>query len=264
MPYQESQVFDTPDDTQVIWRYMTLSKLVWVLKKGKLHFHKVNEFDDPFEASVPRAYFEFRKRAIEEMEVDTDLYFDAMVESAEAFNHLWCANCWHGNDDGESAAMWEKYDERAVAITSTVGKMKSALENCEKRIYITQMEYLDFDSGFNEIDDGDKATIGRILHRAGGPDNLIRHMMKRKEYQHENEVRALTMHGEDWTEEGWDSGIDIGVDVDKLINDICISPYAPEWLAEAVEHLVEDSTYDLDIGDVKRSKLDGEPYHLWR
>jgi hypothetical protein len=268
MPYTETDLFLPPQDEQAeMWRYMSFAKLTWILDKSKLHFHKPSQFADPFEGSVPKSYYELRKYAmkeeLEDSNWDIDKYMESMKQAAKMHNQMICANCWHSNSR-ESAAMWDRYDGRAVAIVSSVENLKSALEPIDKPVYLHEIDYVDFDAGADEITLRDKSIIDGILDRAGGPNMHLPYMLKRIEYSHENEVRAITYHGEDWEEDGWDSGVDLTVDVEDLINRVQISPHAPDWLSSSVEFTMDNCCHDLDRSLVFESALDDDPVYMGR
>jgi hypothetical protein len=43
-------------DTTRLWRYMTLSRFLWMLNESKLYFSKLAEFtEDPYEGTLPKA-----------------------------------------------------------------------------------------------------------------------------------------------------------------------------------------------------------------
>lgn len=267
MPFKEANLFDPPHDDAEIWRYTSFAKLAWILEESKLHFHKAAEFADPFEGSVPKSYYELRKAAmedeLEDKDWEIDRYLESMEHAAKMEHQLICANCWHYNTR-ESAAMWDRYDNRSIAIVSTVGDLKSSLERIDKDVYIHSIDYVDFDAGMNEMSERDKSVLARILKRADGPNSFLPFMLKRIEYSDENEVRAITHHGEDWEEDGWDSGTDLSINVDKLINRVHLSPHSPDWLSSSVEFAIDNCSHDLDRNIIFESALDQNPVYMGR
>lgn len=56
MPYKKSDLFKTPDDKQVIWRYMNYDKFIDLLEKQALYFFnllKYRNLGDPQEGDLP-------------------------------------------------------------------------------------------------------------------------------------------------------------------------------------------------------------------
>lgn len=61
MPHVESEYLDSIDPDQTIFRYMSFSKFVNLLRRGELHFHQAADFSDRFEGSVPEIIEEARE-----------------------------------------------------------------------------------------------------------------------------------------------------------------------------------------------------------
>ena len=68
---------------------------------------------------------------------------------------------------------------------------------------------------------------------------------KRKEFEHEKEVRAFI-----WTTEGFSKerrkkgdykpqGIEVGIDIENLVETIRVQPTTPTWARQAIEKLLE-------------------------
>jgi len=93
---------------------------------------------------------------------------------------------------------------------------------------------------------------------------LVPFMHKRKSYEHEKEIRGVISIFPDLTPDGgWDvnaetieSGIEIEVDLERLIERIYVAPNAPAWFAELVRAVV--SRYGCEF-EVVQSSLDDDP-----
>ena len=145
------------------------------------------------------------------------------------FSEIWrreigkrrCAWCWHAADI-ESMAQWHVYAKDGVAICSTPLKIRNALGE------------LAIDSGL----------IGAVSYQddADGDSTFLRpYLIKRKYYQHEQEVRlVLPREPTDNSD-----GLLLPVNGRSLISEIRISPLLPHGealgLRSALEHFVNYS-----------------------
>ncbi len=106
-----------PDDTTV-WRYLSLAKLLAMLKNKSIYFSRTDFFDDPFEGS-------FTKGSLID---DADGGGYSMGHSYYCAKHMpfhSFVSCWHSSEV-ESIALWKIYakEEGGVAIKSTIGDLK--------------------------------------------------------------------------------------------------------------------------------------------
>jgi len=85
---------------------------------------------------------------------------------------------------------------------------------------------------------------------------------KRKSFEHEREVRALVVKapvGENMLDFGRETmidGLQIKVDVEKLIEKIYIAPSSPGWFADVVRSLIRKYGYQFEV---VQSQLDSQP-----
>ena len=78
------------------------------------------------------------------------------------------------------------------------------------------------------------------------PDGNLNYQIihKHKAYSYEDELRLIYKVPEvkridfDWEKEDNNSGINIKLDLNILIDDIVLSPYSPEWFTELVQDLM--------------------------
>ena len=98
--------------------------------------------------------------------------------------------------------------------------MYEALDK-DPTIEIGKVKYIDFSKRFSSIN-------GSFWY-------------KRKAFEHEREVRAIT------TSHQAHSGIEKAVDLDKLISAVYISPYAPKWFEDVVRDVMQKYELILSI-----------------
>ncbi|MGO9264054.1 MAG: DUF2971 domain-containing protein [Candidatus Binataceae bacterium] len=224
----------------LLWRYMDLAKFVSLLQSRTLHFCRGDMFSDPFEGSYPA-------NNLADFGADADGY------DAQAWRRFVVVSCWHAAD-GESDAMWRLYSKGGygIAITSSRESLQKAADDG----YVIDVKYIDFIAG--------KAD----LHI---PSDVFEY--KRRAFEHESEVRVIItrypqtgfegemprlsrpMDGQEFPERGYAVDIDLG----QLINNVVISPSAPDWFFEVVQRLVVK--YELREQLVTRSSLLADPVY---
>lgn len=83
-------------------------------------------------------------------------------------------NCWHHNE-GEAAALWKIYAGDALAVQSTIGRLKQSFQNEQRPISIGQVRYVEDP----ERDMRDTVDMRSTL------------LTKRSVFDYEKEIRAL-------------------------------------------------------------------------
>lgn len=249
--YQEHPVFVQPGNENVkVWRYMDFTKLVSLIDSRRLFFTRADKFEDPFEGSWPRINVLARQQAPADLpDASRENYLNAMA-SLGRFTKQYvkrnAINCWHMNEH-ESAAMWKLYlkSDEGIAVQSTYTKLRSSITDNEP-VYLGVVKYIDYESEW--IDAGNAMTA--FVH-------------KRKSFEHEREVRAMVCKWPESSSEELDmtyetigNGIEVKVDVERLIERIYIAPSAPSWFADLVRALIQRYGYKFDV---MHSKLNQQP-----
>ncbi|ELR64473.1 hypothetical protein C942_02497 [Photobacterium marinum] len=135
-------------------------------------------------------------------------------------------NCWY-NSESESEAMWKLYSDsgKGIAIKTSVASLVEAICSCEQTLPLRlgKIKYLDFLS--DTLKPQDCITDGDISP-----------LLKRNEFQHENEVRLYSVpqiHASDW--ESYElQPMMVDIDITKLIEKVYISPYVGEPFTSSV------------------------------
>ena len=200
MPRVESESLDSIDPDQTIFRYMSFSKFVNLLKTEELHFHQAADFGDRFEGSVPELIRDAREEEYQRAAENGDLQpegHEIHAEINKCLRRFTYLSCWHMTDD-ESVAMWEHYggSEGAVAIKTTVGEFTSALNTRNDHdIYFGEVDYQPYSSdhnstpGIDEIDIEEDLDDRFFLTREA--HSLVPFVYKRQGYEYEQEMRAI-------------------------------------------------------------------------
>ena len=236
--------FLQPDDGSVkLWRYLDLSRLVWLLGAKELAFVRLDKLDDRFEGSVTAQVFEAFKANPQNAE--------AMARIRPQMNALTFVNCWHANNR-ESEAMWRLYcgAHDGVALQTTYQKLDESLP---PEVLLGQVTYLDYDVDQRPLDFN---ALTPMMH-------------KRAAFEHEREVRALI----------WSSGFHIARklqpeefpptpddvftlpwNAEDTVEHVFVSPYAHGWYRDAVAMVVEKFAPRLSNG-LRWSQMKGAPLY---
>lgn len=215
------------DENSKIWRYMDFPKFVSLLHKN-LFLVQSCYLKDKFEGYWKK----------------TNAAFD---EDRKKLRRYSCVSCWQENES-ESAHMWDVYPKsnNGIAIQSTFIKLRQSVENVKNKnldLYYGKVEY------------------EKILKLIPGL-TFEPYFIKRKYFKEDNEIRLLYQEMDLGMQQGTKidfvkHGIDIKVDLDRLIESIIISPNADKWFFDLVQSVVDK--YDLDKRLVKPSSLEEFP-----
>lgn len=243
-----------------IWRYMSFDKFVEMLERRSLFFCRSDRFDDKFEGSFPKGNATDLKE-IPEKDILSNRIFGTEIIPLGVLNQVRpqlrqvfkeerkniMINCWHINEY-ESEAMWKLYSQvnAGIAIQSTYERLKECFSVTDKHIFISKVKYLDYETDFIREDFSFEPFI-----------------CKRKSFEYEKELRAMfdiSLYGKDknYKDNLPEYGMNIDIDIDKLIEKVYISPLAAEWFGELVKNIVK--RYDIKK-EVRVSKLCEEPFY---
>ncbi|ENM5927822.1 DUF2971 domain-containing protein [Vibrio mimicus] len=269
-------------DDVVLWRYVPLEKLVHLLDSKSLFLAPLAFFknSDPLEGHLPRKFHEefskFRKEmskfGSENIDVNNfEPYQKEMWLDIQKEQEKWLARseimlekvrgrpsvcCWF-RSDYESEAMWKLYGDngKSIAIRTTVGDLKKSIEarDNDNLVFLNSIKYVDFNDPNLTIEDikVEDTTDASIL-------------LKRKEYEHENEVRlyhkpspfdALSQHNvfNDYWLRYEIKPVMINVEPKLLINEVIVSPYVSELYISSVKAVCK--VFGFEDCQVSQSKL---------
>jgi hypothetical protein len=227
--------FISPENKQIkIWRYMDISKYISLLITNSLFFARSDLFDDPYEGATSHVNSTMRSIKYKE-----SIYPKSTAENISKFNdwvrHWTYITCWHMNDV-ESEAMWKLYTStnEAIAIQSTFECLHKCLPNS---VYLGIVKYINYETDW--LPEGN--TFLPFVH-------------KRKSFVHEQELRGVTQELPEHTDKYFvfeeinkESGKLISVNLQDLVNNIYISPTAPEWFDEIVYTITRKFGFSFKI-----------------
>jgi hypothetical protein len=246
------------DDSQQVWRYMDFAKFVAMLQQGGIYFPRVDKLEDRFEGAVGLArrepdwdcfYLDFFRTAImSPLPCDPQPDFSSehieseagrLLQQFKAVSSLarsFLVSCWHANSV-ESEALWRLYcppPTPGVAIRTTVGRLWDATAQDASAV-VGRVHYLDF-----------RRTFARHGYE--------RVFCKRLSLSHEREVRVIQRNDPECPV----VGRTLACDLNALIEEVIISPFAPLWFVEVVSSVIDRFSYAFEV---RQSELLDEPFY---
>ena len=254
--YWQSLPYVEPGLSSKLWRYLDYSKFVALLKEKSIYFARADCLGDDFEGAKgikgrkniwDDHYLRFFRHIVknpppgygsnlseEEVEREARRLLSELAEAGEMQRRTNYVSCWH-ESEVESEALWRLYcppQTAGVALQTNFSSLRSALGD-KPDIIIGRVQYVDFRKGF-----------------AGTNESIFR---KRKSLSHEQEVRAVVMgHENDEAR-----GIHMPVDIEKAIERVVVSPYAPHWFKDVLQDTM--MKYDVHT-EIATSELSLEPF----
>jgi hypothetical protein len=241
MPFEIHPNVTTPPDNTVLWRYLHLSKFMDMLERRVLRFTRIDNLEDPLEGrhtDAERAHLD--SLPLVSTPTGTMRTGDAYLRGSQLVRATGFVSCWFAGRD-ESIAMWDLYSG-GIAVKSSVGLLKAALQSHEKRVFIGGVRY---------VSPTDTPW-----------DNNLIAMCFRKvlAYRHESEVRAMIWElshsraqspvvkvgpGASWEDslrplaDGMPSGLEVPFDFQQLITEVWIGPREQRWIRILVEQIMK-------------------------
>jgi hypothetical protein len=228
----------------VIWRFMNMKKFRDLMTTRELYFCRADMFFDQSEGLPPEGYHPFPD--LNPLDLRDRQKLDDSIGCVAQFREAFYVNCWHLFRE-ETCKMWEKYGEDGVAICSRYRLLESALDAM-----------------------ADRACLGLVRYGSQGVTgwNLFRFIFtKRVEYADEQEVRALL-----WIIDphaAINRHVDIDnrahlrpltsppnrvldghrrrVDLQALVTEIVVTPWASSKTFDEIGDLVKNSGYAIPV-----------------
>ena len=215
----------------MVWRYMELSRFLWMLRESKLYFSRVAEFkNDPYEGTIP---------FVNANQIDEMLRAGYGLQSKLA-----AISCWHMNDV-ESVAMWKLYVEGpdGVAIQTRIGALKKLDEGSS--FVIGKVRYMNYET----------EPQPRFVDSLRSLQPYLPIFQKRKSYQHEQEARVVILKPGDIPGErlvplernAGDTGFGVPVRLSDLIERIVVSPEFPPFGIASLQRDVDAAGLKINV-----------------
>lgn len=237
----EHPAFVNPDNNSLkLWRYIQRDKLFLLLESSCLYFCRADYFQkqDVFEGTYPRLEYEYQIQKDGGKTPSRKLY---EIASKDTF-----INCWHLSEY-ESLAMWKLYskDEKGVAIQTDIRNFKDSFINSDGSISAGKVDYINYETDPFYEDSS---------HNYLAMNAFSLFIQKRKIYSYENEYRAI------YTDSNGNQfkGININVDLNKIIQKIFLSPFASKEEYSNIEVKLKKLNIEIPISF---SSFRARPYY---
>lgn len=221
---------ERPHGNTIIWRYMSIDKFLDLLISSQLFFSNLTKVSDKYEGTVYDKNFESEVRNLNNSKNNgfDEIDLEHERKRVELLKNYTLINCWTMKRH-ESYALWKIYgaNQSSIAIKSTVSNLKDSINNSsqdfDEKIFISKVKYQQkLDDSFSRID----ATI-----------------TKKQFYDFESELRMIIFNFP-VSEGGYNvpyditSGRKINVNLDKLINEIYLSPFLRKTYHENIKLVI--------------------------
>lgn len=230
----------------MIWRFLDMRKFRDLMATSELYFCRADLLSDKQEGLPPEEYL--ATFGLHPLDLNDRQELLNHMGSDAQFREGFYVSCWHLFRE-ERCRMWKEYGDEGVAVTSRYRLLKSALDLISDRAYIGLVQY----SG---------------KHMLGNCANLFRYITtKRSEYANEQEVRAFL-----WLPDKQAGGnrhfdednrvhplpltsppdyVPRGqrrkVDLQALVIDIVVSPWASSHMLDEVRQLVRNTGHEIPV-----------------
>ncbi len=223
----EHPSFPQPEDPNVnVWRYMDLSKFIWLLSERKLYFSRVDLLQDPFEGSSTRKTLDSLRVLVQSIHPEAWNNFSMLYRESRTKMYV---NCWYCGDS-ESEAMWKLYcpNGNGIAIQCSYRRLAESIE-ADDQIFIGRVTYVDYENYY--FPDANLYSV--VMH-------------KRAAFSHENEVRLVkrVAKGEDSDQP---LGITIEWDPMEHVSAVFVDPYASEYHFDAVSVILKSLSPEWSV-----------------
>jgi len=244
---QSAPVFFPKSDYKIV-KYLDLTKFMSLIQNNSLFFCRLDKLEDKFEGTTSKPNREARIKYIQNIaksnyldsplsEEDILKKVDDYYELERSLKSLTCVNCWNKNVN-ESAALWKIYSSftNGIMLKSSIEKLKKSFELTVEEIQLSEIKYLDYSSEMMP----DSNTNYPVIHK---------HIC----YSYEEEIRLIFKKNPklgffyDWSIEKIQEGQSLKVDLDIMIDEIIISPYASNWFFELVKDISKNYKLDKPI-----------------
>lgn len=229
------QDLDTP-----LYRIFPLNRVEELFANRELVLVSTKKWEDPFE--------NFLLRCNGKLE-------DGTLVSLKSLADSWFGQCWTTNPDTD--AMWRIYshDKQSIRLKTTIRKLAKVLWNRKDKFaslnyFIGRVQYLPREEIETFLS---SSSFNDVAH--GGQNNGFANLLltKRKEFEHESEVRMLAHVAETKEAHKLNGLYRVSIDPHELIEEVCIDPRLVDELdVECLEKKIARTGYK---GRIMQSEL---------
>jgi hypothetical protein len=222
--------FHQPSDEGIsVWRYMDLSKFIWMIQRKALFFCRSDLMGDPFEGHYTKAIADQEEEYIRTLQANAafmaiphsldiarETYRAKTKELPKQLKEKYYVSCWHMNEE-ESPAMWKLYTSQNESICIR-SKYRTLGDLLPAGVLFGIVKYIDYRRDTFDTND----MLSYIVH-------------KRKSFEHEREIRAVVYRNETCPfEPAGEKGLIVPINIPALIEEIFVSPTSQSPLTEVV------------------------------
>jgi hypothetical protein len=260
--YQSHSSFQNPPNIDIpLWRYMSFTRYLSLLRDRALHFSRYDSFEDRFEGSYAQINFDQLIQRIAPQLQEPMGYGQDMLEQEDYVRAITQdpghqrmplhrrqrnrvgVNCWHMGPD-ESVAMWRTYvgSGEGVALRSTFRRLQRAFHGGDQpTVHIRMVHYTDHSKAVP-----DQTPFDALLH-------------KRNWYRYEQEVRAMCHYGGPDEDESAAAPkvFPVPVDIEELVEHVVVMPKAADWFICLAQEATD--RFGFPNLPIQRSDMDQPP-----
>ena len=211
-----------PDESISVWRYMDLSKFIWMIQRDALFFCRSDQLRDPFEGHYTKAIADQQEDHINTLQSNAQFaaipaavhaadmareVYRRTIELPKQLKQKYFVSCWHMNEE-ESPAMWRLYTSQNESICIR-SKYQTFARHLPEQSLLGCVQYIDYRRDSFDT----KEMWSYIVH-------------KRKSFEHGREIRAVIYRDEACPfEPVGEKGLVVPIKMSALIEEIFVESY---------------------------------------
>ncbi|MDX5337430.1 MAG: hypothetical protein LPK25_00270 [Cyclobacteriaceae bacterium] len=228
---------NAPQDSDIIWRYIGLDKLIDLLISGTIKFTQASIAADKNEIS-------WILQSIQGNQKEKIPYYDNAKFFIDSLRSSTYISCWTKKDN-ESRSLWANYldsTKQGVAIKSTVGDFVKSIDWNGHSFTKHIVNYRDeFDQEELQIN----TTIINTKSSAYFEESELRFTVSGLETIPLVDPNEFDKVFNQYKNSEKPKTLDFDVDLEILINEIMISPFCSNWQGRNIKQLIIDYRPDL-------------------
>lgn len=228
-----------------IWRFMDMAKFRDLMVTSELYFCRSDRFNDEREGLPPEEYLP-ALLGLNPLDLYDRQKLNHHIGSIAQFRESFYISCWHLFRN-ETNKMWKQYGEDGVAICSRYYLLRRALDAVSDRAFLGLVRYgANHLTGFNlfrfittkRVDYEDEQEVRAMFWIMDPVANINRHF----DINNRAHPRPLTPPPDRVS-----PGQRRRVDLQALITEIVVTPWASPATLDAVNHLANGNGYTFPV-----------------
>lgn len=211
------------EDSTKLFRYLKLSQFVEFIEKRQAYFTNIKCWEDTWEA--PTSQLPSEKLNEEYEGNDQNLYLERMI-----------GQCW--SLEGVSDALWRIYStEKEGILIQTTAERFRLIKGIKLAMLAPVVYYGDL-----------RKAIYQLKNMKYYDGIFGEGFLKRKAFEHEKEVRIITVNDEKFISKRHNSMVHVEFDLDpkSFIESIIIDPRSSDWYVETIKSYCQRAGLDVE------------------